>query len=376
MATYQARVNPSGTTSHRYIVRRAGYKPRIFSALTKTEARRRARAYEAKIDHGEAEPEGTPAFTVADAFAFYEDSGAFRALKTAIGRQERRRQLEWWRARIGHLPLSDLVEVQQGIQDGQRELLKTGGRGGVPMAESSVNRYVAALGKAFRVAEQDAKLGSLLLYNPARKVERFSEVERNRTRLFTDREFRRLYVACRRQGRRLAAMYMVAMSSSARISEIEAMRVDRTDLQTGEIELYRTKNGQPRYALVSGIALRVLREYVAWNCPPPDGFLFAGPRGAPAASQKRWREARKRAGLLDTGWHTARHTSLTWYASLGASEQELREHGGHRSREALQGYLHNARRIRSAVAPHILPPPLALRTLRDEQMRAPVSPVG
>lgn len=371
MATYQARVNPSGTTSHRFIVRRAGYKRRVFSAPTKTEARRRARAYEAKIDRGEAErvdATGTAdptTFTVSHAFDFYLDSGAYRSLKTAINRQERRRQLDWWRARIGDLPLAELVDVQQGIQDGQRELLEKGGRGGEPMAESSVNRYVAALGKAFRVAEQDARIGALLLYNPARKVERFSEAERNRTRIFTDREFWRLYTACRRQGRRMAAMFMVAMSTSARISEIEIMRVDRTDLESGEIELYRTKNGQPRYALVSGIALRVLREYVAWRCPEPDGFLFAGARGAPAASQKRWRAARKRAGLLDTGWHTARHTSLTWYASLGASEQELREHGGHRSREALQGYLHNARRIRSAVAPRILPEPIAVRTARS-----------
>lgn len=78
----------------------------------------------------------------------------------------------------------------------------------------------------------------------------------------------------------MAAMIVVAMSTSARISEIEVMRVDRTDLESGEIDLYRTRTGQPRYALVSGIALRVLREYVAWRCPEPDGFLFAGLRAS------------------------------------------------------------------------------------------------
>jgi integrase len=368
MATYRKRTNPSGSVTHQFIVRRQGYRTRVFSHEKKSVARRLARAHETALDRGEAE-RGEE--TVNDAFDFYLASSAYRGLRSEKARRERKKQLEWWRRRIGDLPLADLRAVQKAIQRARLDLLKGESISGEAVSEPTVNRYMASAGKALRVAERDADMGSLLIYNPARRVERFDERDRNRTRIFTDEEFWKLYRECRKRSRRLAVMFLVAVSSAARKSKIELIKRSTIDLEAGEILLERTKNGEDRIAVVSGFALDALRDYLARLPSTLEEFVFAGPKGAPYAPRKKWYEARKAAGVLDTGWHTCRHTSLTFYASLGASERELREHGGHKTDSALQGYIHNARRVESKVAALLLPEPIAVRRARDrEALRA------
>lgn len=361
MASYSPRQDANGKTIHRYVVRRKGAPVRVFTRSTKTEARKAARAYEAEVDRGRV---AAGRHTVHDAFDFYEASEEFRRLKSQRSRDNRLKQLGWWRERIGDLPLSDLIKVQRAVQAGVKELLAEGGVGDEPLEEPTANRYLSAAGKAFRVAERDADMGALLLYNPARKVGRFDESDRYRTRIYSDAEFWKLLEACRERSRRLAVMYLVAMSSSARISEIELIKRSSIDERTGEIHLYRTKNGEDRVARVGGIALEELRSYLRAQPHHITGFAFPGGKGAPRAPRKVWSRARRAASVEDTGWHTCRHTSLTWYASLGASEMELKEHGGHKTTESLQGYIHSATRIRSDVATQLLPEPAAVRGAR------------
>lgn len=359
MATYAPRINAAGKTTHRYVVRRIGAPVRVFTAPTKTEARKAARAYESKIDAGRIQPGKQ---TVADAVAFYLASDDYRKMRSKARRAS---VVEWWRERIGHLPLSDLRAIQRAVQREKAALLTEGGLSGEAVDEPTVNRYLAALGKIFRVAERDADMGALLLYNPARKVGKFDESDRNRDRIFTDEEFWKLLEACKATGDpRLPVLFLCAMSSAVRIGELELVKRSAVNRQTGEIALYQTKNGRLRVARVTGMALEALDEYMRSQPPHISGFLFAGPRGAPRAPRARWDEARKQAGLLDTGWHTCRHTSLTWYASLGASEMELREHGGHKTLVSLAGYIHRASSVESSIAPTILPEPAAVRHVK------------
>lgn len=362
MATHQKRILADGSTVHRFIVRRVGAPVRVFQHATKTQARKRARAYEAAIDAGQARAGRE---TVEDAFRFYEASDEFAKLRT---QEARRAHLEWWRPRLAHLPLSDLRAVQRAIQAAKVELRTHGGIGGDPVDEPTVNRYLASLGKVFRVAERDADLGAVLLYNPARKVGRFDESGRNRERIFTDDEFWALLEQTRAaDDPRLATMFLMAMSCAARISEIEAIDRRSVNLDSGEIPLRRTKNGRLRVARVTGMALDALRDFIRTHPPHVTGKLFASRRGIPAAPRKQWDAAREAAGASDAGWHTCRHTSLTWYAALGASEFELKEHGGHRSLASLEGYIHRATGVRSEVAALLLPEPAAVRLVRERQ---------
>lgn len=235
--------------------------------------------------------------TVADAIRFYEESDDYAKLRSQMSR---RAHLAWWRDRIGELPLADLREVHRAVQSAKHELITRGGLGGEALQEPTVNRYLATLGKVFRVAERDPDMGALLLYNPARKVGRYDETGRNRERIFTDEEFERLLDACRNGADpRLAVMFLVAMSSAARISEIEAMERRSVNLATGEILLRKTKNGRRRIALVSGIALEAVRKFVQTQPPHLSGKLFASRRGSPAAPRKQWTAAREAAGVLD-----------------------------------------------------------------------------
>jgi integrase len=365
MATYAPRTDTAGKTIHRFVVRRVGAPVRVFTATTKTEARKAARAYESKIDEGRVQPGKQ---TVDDAIDFYLASDDFRKMRTKARRSA---VVEWWSERLGHLALSDLREVQRTVQRAKAALLTEGGLTGEPVDEPTVNRYLAALGKVFRVAEQDADMGALLLYNPARKVGKFDETDRNRDRIYTDDEFWKLLAACRATGdRRLPVLFLCAMSSAVRIGELELVKRSNVNRETGEIPLYRTKNGRLRIARVSGMALEALDEYMRSQPPNISGFLFAGARGAPRAPRARWDAARKEAGVLDTGWHTCRHTALTWYASLGASELELREHGGHKTLASLAGYIHRATSVESAVAPDLLPEPAAVRHVKLLAARA------
>lgn len=355
MATYLGtRKLADGSTRHRFIVRRKGAPPRVFTGDTKTEAKKAARAYEVEIDEGRASL-GEDTATVSDAIDRYLKSDQYDGLRDATRREA---MLEWWRERIGTMPLTDLDALHDAIAEAREALADGSGPGGEPVSASTRNRYMAALSMAFKVARKERSVfRRLLRYNPALELGRASEDGNERTRILSDAEFYKLLEACREKGdRRLPVLFLCALSSAARKSELLSCRRSDLDPARGVCPVWTTKSGTPRNLRFYGDALESLREYMRTEPAHIGGAVFPGPYGDPTFPRAAWGAALKAAGLKgEIVWHTLRHTSMTWAAILGATEPELMAHGGHKTSAMVHRYTHLAAHRSSEVAATILP---------------------
>jgi len=55
---------------------------------------------------------------------------------------------------------------------------------------------------------------------------------------------------------------------------------------------------------------------------------------------KAWRNALKRAGIIDFRWHDLRHTEASWHVQAGTPLHVLQELGGRESVEMVCRYAH------------------------------------
>jgi integrase len=173
-------------------------------------------------------------------------------------------------------------------------------------------------------------------------------------RVFTDDEYKALLAACQASSDpRLEPLFLLACSSAARISELLALRRPDVNLVAGDAVVWNSKNGQSRVLRFRGPAVEALRAYVAATPEPITRHVFVGPRG-PTEPRSAWEGAMRAAGVEDAGWHTCRHTSLTWLAMQGASEHELMDHAGHKTSAMASRYVHLAAVHRSKVAPELV----------------------
>jgi len=354
MATYLGtRQLKDGSTRHRFIVRRKGAPRKVFTADTKTEAKKAARKYETEIDEGRVTAGKA---TVGHALDCYLKSDAFDSLSDADRREQ---MIEWWRGRIGTMSLSNLDALHDAIAEGRDALAVGEGPSGEPVSKSTRNRYMASLSKALKVARRERSVfRRLLRYNPALELGRASETGNERTRILSDDEFYALLAACRETGdRRLPTLFLCALSSAARKSELLRCRRAELNLSAGVCPVWRTKAGTPRNLRFHGMALDALREYVEEQLPNVSGALFPGRWGDPTFPRKAWDKALDTAGLKgEVVWHTLRHSSMTWAAILGATEAELMAHGGHKTSVMVSRYVHLAEHRTSDVAPLLIAP--------------------
>lgn len=98
----------------------------------------------------------------------------------------------------------------------------------------------------------------------------------------------------------------------------------------------------------------VKRHLERWAQPGAEGLLFPSNQGAPIRRShwsRRWRAARKTAGLVDGfRFHDLRHTGNTLAAMTGASTKELMARMGHASPRAALIYQHATEARDDAIA--------------------------
>jgi integrase len=65
-------------------------------------------------------------------------------------------------------------------------------------------------------------------------------------------------------------------------------------------------------------------------------------RGKPAieTNTKAWKQALKRAGIVDFRWHDLRHTWASWHVQAGTPLHILQELGGWESPDMVRRYAH------------------------------------
>lgn len=318
-------------------VYRQGHARMSKSFATRAEAARWARETEAGLDNG--------------AMANLTNRTLAEAIDRYIQEYDpppyERTIMAFWREELGRMKLSSIRKAH--VLQARKVMAKqTAQRSGEPLAPATINRRVALLSRLFRIFEQE---WDWVQGNPCR-IRALAEDNR-RDRILTEEERTRLLAALRANPDPcIFGFVLVAMSTGMRAGEVVALRWENVDLETGAIQILKSKNGERR-AVVAG------EDAVAWlkSWKKESGLRFGGRvfgnhitgRGMFAYS-KPWGEARKAAKLEDLRFHDLRHTFVTEALSAGLNPMLVMAVSGHKSAAMLWRYSHLTTDVAKAVS--------------------------
>ena len=204
------------------------------------------------------------------------------------------------------------------------------------------NRTLGVLSKMFSLAElwELRPDGT----NPCRHVKRFKEDKRER--FLSDAEYRRLGSALReieQEGSETAAAIAairLLMLTGCRLSEIQKLRWEYVDLDTGELRLPDTKTGA-KLVHLGEPAIAVLRDIQRQDDNP---WVIAGRKegGHLTDLQHPWRRIRARAGLDDVRIHDLRHSFASGGLLVGEGLPMIGKLLGHTQVQTTARYAHLA----------------------------------
>ena len=329
MATFEQRVANDGSKSWRVRVRRKGQSMQSATFERKTDAEEWAKRTEVKILEGEHFPHREQQrHTVADLIDVYL-AKVLPYRPRNRDECDRRRELAWWRDAIGEYRLAaagaELIAEQRG------KLLDSG------RANSTVNRYIAALSHAFSTARKWRWISA----NPCEGM-RLAEPE-GRTRFLDQDERERLLDACRQSAQGLLfPIVLLALSTGMRRSEILGLTWADVDLKHRTICLTCTKNGDRRLLPLVCHAFEVI-ERLAKVRRIDSQLLFPGlDPGKPVDFENAWQTALARARVSNFRFHDLRHSAASELAMRGATPSEIAAILGHRTLAMVKRYAHIA----------------------------------
>ena len=227
---------------------------------------------------------------------------------------------------VAEVQRKDIAELHHGLRDKPYQ----------------ANRTLGVLSKMFNLAElwELRPDGT----NPCRHVKRFKEDKRER--FLSDAEYRRLGSALReieQDGSETAsaiAAIRLLMLTGCRLSEIQKLRWEHVDLETGELGLPDTKTGA-KVVHLGEPAIAVLRDIQRQDDNP---WVIAGRKegGHLTDLQHPWRRIRARAGLDDVRIHDLRHSFASGGLLVGEGLPMIGKLLGHTQVQTTARYAHLA----------------------------------
>jgi integrase len=260
-----------------------------------------------------------------------------------------RERLEWYvLPRLGRVKLADLCPLH--IQTLWADLLVSGGKRGGPLRASSV----AGVRRALRKALNDAVSWGIIAKNPVAQV-KGPRLESSEMRTWTSDEARRFIELL--SDDRLAALWVVAITTGMRRGELAGLRWIDIDLDTGNIALrntrvavghavheYEPKSRTSRRAIaIDEHVVTVLRthrrrqlvERLAWGPAYDDtGYVFTNENGEllhPNRITVLFHRHREALELPAIRLHDIRHTSASLMLAAGVHPKVVSERLGHSS---------------------------------------------
>ncbi|MGZ8094992.1 MAG: tyrosine-type recombinase/integrase [Methylosarcina sp.] len=152
--------------------------------------------------------------------------------------------------------------------------------------------------------------------NPARGVEKFPEVKRDR--FLQSDELPRFFSALAEEPNDIIRDYiLMSLLTGARRANVLAMRWDQVNFERAEWRIPETKNGTPQTVTLSPEAIQILHNRNSTKSP----FVFSGEgkTGHLVEPKNCWKRILDRAGLTDLRIHDLRRTLGSWQAKTGAS---------------------------------------------------------
>jgi integrase len=220
---------------------------------------------------------------------------------------------------------------------------------------ATTNRYLATFSSLMSYAVKEC---AWLANNPCLRIVKLKE-STGRDRVASREECARILDECRNsRNEHLLPIFLIAITTGMRKSEITKLTWDCVDLEKGLISLKETKNGKPRTTSLVGEPLQVLRERYRTRSQHSPYLFPAKKRFGHISIRKAWDEAVKRAHIEELRFHDLRHTFATYAAEAGASNLELATAMGHQTLQMLQRYTHmnatTTHRLSTAVHDKIL----------------------
>lgn len=345
MASVEKRTTKDGRASYRVKVRMKGHPPLSATFERKTDAKKWAQQTESAIRDGRY-------FKTVEAKRHTLAEMLDRYIRDVLPQKPRsekdqKRQLNWWRAELGHMLLSDLTPAL--IAEYRDKLASGVTKRGDRRSPATVNRYLAALSHVYTIAMKE---WGWVDDSPMRKVSNLKE-PKSRVRFLSDDEVledgtkvegerTRLLKVCRaRKNQTLYTIVVIALSTGARQGEILNLRWGDLDLDRGLMVLRETKNGDTRAIPLQGHALALIKELKPANANASD-LVFPSRRNSekPISIQNIWESALKDAEIEDFRFHDLRHSAASYLAMNGATLGEIAAVLGHRTLDMVKRYAH------------------------------------
>lgn len=334
MATIETRRNEDGTIAYRAKVRLKGFPSESATFERKTDAKEWAKQTEANIRQGRHfKTAEAKKHTVGELFDRYLREVEKKNPKRFV---DVKPLLKWWDKEIGVYLLSDISRAL--IIEQRDKLLNTEGKSVKKRSNSTVNRYMTALGNVFTVAMNEWEW---VQENPLRKISKLPE-PRGRVRFLSDEERERLLEACQTSTNpQLHILVVLALSTGARHGELINLRWSEVDLQRRVITLHDTKNKERRLLPLLHYALELMEAHNKVRNIVSD-LVFPSPSEPkkPWDSRSAWEAALKRADIQDFRFHDLRHSCASYLAMNGASLAEIAEVLGHKTLQMVKRYAH------------------------------------
>lgn len=334
MATIETRRNADGTTGYRAKVRLKGFPSESATFERKTDAKEWAKQTETNMRQGRH-------FKTAEAKKHTVGELIDRYLREIEKKNPKRfvdvkPLLGWWKGEIGVYLLSDASRAL--IVEQRDKLLNTKGRNVERRKNSTVNRYMTALGNAFTVAMNEWEW---IHENPMRKISKLSE-PRGRVRFLDDEERECLLETCKNStSPYLHTLVVLALSTGARQGELLNLRWSDVDWQRRVLTLHDTKNKERRLLPLAHYALQLMEEHnKIRNITSDLVFPSLSHPMKPWDCRSAWESALKKANIQDFRFHDLRHSCASYLAMNGASLAEIAEVLGHKTLQMVKRYAH------------------------------------
>jgi site-specific recombinase XerD len=138
------------------------------------------------------------------------------------------------------------------------------------------------------------------------------------------------------------ALLMITYSAGLRVSETRHLKISDIDSSRMLLRVEQAKGHKDRYAVLSPIALELLRTY--WKLYKPKKWLFENKDGQPVperTAQKIFMNAVEKTDIKKhASIHTLRHSFATHLLEQGVSLPIIQQLLGHKSLKTTSGYLH------------------------------------
>jgi integrase len=337
MATISPKTTRRGKTVYQVRVRLTGRPPLCQTFDRRTDAKEWAAKMETEFRRRRAFGGRR---TVEEAIGHYLQHGIASLAISDV--RNRKRQLEWWRERIGRLLLENV-----GPGDVREALRELSGR-----KVATLNRYRAALSAVLSFAVDEEWIDDNPLHRARRRNRPNAEREVERDREVTADEWNRLREACRKsEDPRLLALVVCAYASGAREGELMGMEWKRAELNppgsgVPRVEVLDTKNGTSRMLYFPGEAGDLLRERRKTAALSRYVFALPGdpPDKMPVFPTQAWKYWRRKAGVEDLRFHDLRHSWACRLLDSGANLAQLMILGGWKTANMVRRYAARAQR--------------------------------